>query len=71
METEDPVLPAGPRHLPGKLRVPPDMIDIDGDARQGRRRQPFDGFGQIQGLLQRVAWYLRKVSQRKIAPTSL
>jgi hypothetical protein len=29
--------------LPGKLRVPPDMIDID-------------GFGQIQGLLQRVAW---------------
>jgi hypothetical protein len=56
METEDPVLPAGPRHLPGELRVPPDMIDVDGDAQQGRRRQGFDGFGQIQGLLQRVAW---------------
>jgi hypothetical protein len=71
MEAEDPVLPAGPCDLPGKLRVPPDMIDVDGDAQQGRCRFRLDGFGQIQGLLQRVAWYLRKVSQRKIAPTSL
>jgi hypothetical protein len=54
MEAEDPVLLAGPRDLPGKLRVPPDMIDVDGNAQQGRRRQGFDGFSQVQGLLQCV-----------------